>query len=505
MMAAAEFVTASDGVQARRVLHELIAALPPGPDRARALLRLVWIGADADAMAADPALVDQAREEAGDDDAVLAQIHLTIADRWLSSGIRAVRADAERAAFHAERSGDPSLRARCLVEVAFHRFSLGEGVQRGALAKAAAFERDAGLAFSSMSANTMLGLQLALSSRFDEAREVLTRELAHTADTGNSDLESFVRMIATELEVRAGRLAAADEHAVRMLELSVGSEITNYESSARWGRGLVDVHLGRVADARENLRRSLEFAGDIGDRIFAVNASRTLGLLELSCGDADAAARALAPLPTEEAALDIGEPMIFQLDGDVAEACVLTGDLSEAAAAQARLERYPDRPWATGAARRARGLIRGAEGRHEEAIADHRAALRAFAAAGQPLEVARTLLALGTAQRRAKQRGAARETLQTALAAFTDLQAALWAERAEAEIARLGGRRAADRDELTETERRIAELAAEGRANKEIAAALFVSERTVESNLTRAYRKLGVRSRTELARRLPVA
>ena len=81
----------------------------------------------------------------------------------------------------------------------------------------------------------------------------------------------------------------------------------------------------------------------------------------------------------------------------------------------------------------------------------------------------------------------------------------LWAERAQAELARLGGRRAADRDELTETERRIAELAAEGRANKEIAAALFVSERTVESNLTRAYRKLGVRSRTELARRLPVA
>ena len=121
----------------------------------------------------------------------------------------------------------------------------------------------------------------------------------------------------------------------------------------------------------------------------------------------------------------------------------------------------------------------------------------------QPFDRARTLLALGTIQRRAKQRAEARTTLESALAVFEELGAALWAERARAEIARLGGRRARDRDELTETERRIAELAADGRSNREIAGELFVSERTVESNLTRAYRKLGVRSRTELARRLP--
>ena len=73
-----------------------------------------------------------------------------------------------------------------------------------------------------------------------------------------------------------------------------------------------------------------------------------------------------------------------------------------------------------------------------------------------------------------------------------------------AEIARLGGRRSLDRDELTPTKERVACLAAQGRPNREIAATLSVSERTVEANLTRAYRKLGVRSRTELARRLPV-
>ena len=121
----------------------------------------------------------------------------------------------------------------------------------------------------------------------------------------------------------------------------------------------------------------------------------------------------------------------------------------------------------------------------------------------QPFDRARTLLALGSVQRRAKRRAEARATLEAALAVFEELGAALWAERARAEIARLGGRRVRDRDELTETERRIAELAADGRSNREIAGELFVSERTVESNLTRAYRKLGVRSRTELARKLP--
>ena len=411
----------------------------------------------------------------------------------------------EQAAIHAERCGDPALRARCLEELAFQRYALGEGVQRGLLVEAARLERSAGLASSGTSANALLVLQLALSAHFEEARALLASELDGVRRTGNDDLAGMLHMAGTELELRSGRLAAADDHAQRMFAISVGSGISNYESAGRWARGLVDVHLGRVESAVEQLHLALDLARRAHDRVFAINAARALGLLELSRGDAAAAAAWLVPLPAEEAALDVAEPMAFQIGADLAEALVLTGDLAGAAEAQGALARHPDRPWAAGTALRCRGLIRGAEGRHEEAIADHRAALDVLADAGQPLEIARTLLALGTEQRRAKQRGAARESLRRRSPRSRDLRAVLWAERAQAEIARLGGRRAADRDELTETERRIAELAAEGRANKEIAAALFVSERTVESNLTRAYRKLGVRSRTELARRLPVS
>jgi DNA-binding NarL/FixJ family response regulator len=118
-----------------------------------------------------------------------------------------------------------------------------------------------------------------------------------------------------------------------------------------------------------------------------------------------------------------------------------------------------------------------------------------------PFERSRTLLALGTAQRRSRERRAARESLQQALAAFEQLGAAIWAARARSELGRIAGR-APGSGQLTAAERRVAELVAAGRTNKEVAAELVVTVRTVESTLTKAYAKLGVRSRTELAHHL---
>jgi DNA-binding CsgD family transcriptional regulator len=115
-----------------------------------------------------------------------------------------------------------------------------------------------------------------------------------------------------------------------------------------------------------------------------------------------------------------------------------------------------------------------------------------------PFELGRTMLVLGTIRRRAKQKRPAREALEEALGNFERLGAPLWANKARAELARIGGRRAAG-GRLTEAEARVAKLAAAGRTNREIANALFMSVRTVEGHLSRAYAKLGVRSRTELA------
>jgi DNA-binding NarL/FixJ family response regulator len=115
-----------------------------------------------------------------------------------------------------------------------------------------------------------------------------------------------------------------------------------------------------------------------------------------------------------------------------------------------------------------------------------------------PFQQARTLLALGVTQRRAKQRREARKTLERALEIFERLGAPLWAAKARAELARIGGR-APSPGVLTEGERRIVAGVASGRKNREVAAALFLSEHTVETVLSRAYRKLGVHSRSELA------
>jgi DNA-binding NarL/FixJ family response regulator len=117
-------------------------------------------------------------------------------------------------------------------------------------------------------------------------------------------------------------------------------------------------------------------------------------------------------------------------------------------------------------------------------------------------ELGRTLLALGSVRGRARQKRAARETLEQALAIFEELGARLWSERTREELGRISGRRRSAPGELTKTEDRVAALAAQGLSNKAIASTLYVSPHTVEAHLSSIYRKLGVRSRSALAGRL---
>ena len=116
-----------------------------------------------------------------------------------------------------------------------------------------------------------------------------------------------------------------------------------------------------------------------------------------------------------------------------------------------------------------------------------------------PFERARTELLLGKLQRRRRHREAATEALRSSLAVFDDYGSPLWAARARTELARLDSVSGASAT-LTATEQRVAELAAAGHTNRDIAATLFISPKTVEANLARTYRKLGIRSRSQLAR-----
>jgi DNA-binding CsgD family transcriptional regulator len=230
-----------------------------------------------------------------------------------------------------------------------------------------------------------------------------------------------------------------------------------------------------------------------------------LGFLELS---EDNATAALSHLRAAHRTRELGghnEPgQMWELP-DLLDALVAVGEVDEAEAIAGTADeraRSLDRAWALAVSARTRALVAAARGEADNAFVAFEEALAEHARVEDPFQHARTLLALGTAQRRAKRRGAARATLEQALATFERLGAPLWAEKARAEMARIGGRAPA-RGALTASERRIAALVAEGRTNREVAAALFLTEHTVATALTRIYRKVGVRSRAELASRLP--
>ena len=495
LLASDAFERAGDGESARRVLEALVEELRPGPDRARALYRLAALFWDARTRR----FGEQALAEAGADDRLRAEIEVTLANALhMLDGAHAGIPHAERALAHAKASGDRLLQARSLAELALHRFAAGQGMQRETLTVAARLESACGMP----TAGWILLFQLAHTSDFAAARDAFASELPRAQATGQLDMVAEMHTIMAEAELRAGRPADATAHVDRLMELNFASADGSGYADVLWIRALLDAHRGRAEAAERAALRGLEIIERGDDRITHLRICHVLGVLALSRGQGNAAAGWLASLPSAEEALGVGEPGIFQLGADVAEALLLVGDVDGAEAAVTALERHHGHPWASGAGLRGRAMLHAARGDLDRAIAGHLAALDALAAAGQPLEIGRTLLALGVTQRRAKQRAAARRSLEAATAAFAEVEAPLWAERATAEIGRLGGRRTADRDELTEAERRIAELAADGRSNRDIAALLFVSERTVESNLTRAYRKLGVRSRTQLARRL---
>jgi DNA-binding CsgD family transcriptional regulator len=199
-----------------------------------------------------------------------------------------------------------------------------------------------------------------------------------------------------------------------------------------------------------------------------------------------------------------GEPSTAPSLPDEGEALIAINELSLAESLldgfQSRSEAL-DRAISLAPALRCRGLLLAALGDREGALAALRQALAQHELAPRPIDEARTLLVLGQIHRRANQRRAAGDTLERALAIFERLGARQWAERARAEIARLGLRRKAG-NELTPTELQVAQQASSGMTNREIAAALFISPKTVEANLARVYRKLGISSRAQLGRQM---
>jgi len=229
------------------------------------------------------------------------------------------------------------------------------------------------------------------------------------------------------------------------------------------------------------------------------------GFLELSLGLAEDAHATLADLADQARAAGFAQPAVQRFHPDLVEAAT---DLGELEAANRYLRELRDcaaalnSPWARALSARCTGLVVAADGDQqtalewlEQALVEHERLPNAF-------ERARTLLQRGIVLRRVKRKRDARNSIQAALEIFTQHDARLWAERAQTELARISGSSPSASNELSETERQIATLVGAGRANKQVATELHVTVRTVESNLTRIYKKLGISSRSQLAARM---
>jgi DNA-binding CsgD family transcriptional regulator len=229
-------------------------------------------------------------------------------------------------------------------------------------------------------------------------------------------------------------------------------------------------------------------------------ASGALGHLELSLGRPGQALEHLERAVEHVRREGVAEPSAMRFVVDQIEALV---ELDRSVEGRDLLDWYEEnarrlgRASALASCARCRGLLAAGASRLDDAVGAFREALDWHDRADVPLDRGRTLLALGIAQRRSKRRRDARTTLEEALALFERIGAELWAERARGELRRISGRAPAH-GALTPAEERVAALVAEGKTNREVAAALFLSERTVEGHLTRVFGKLGVRSRHEL-------
>jgi DNA-binding CsgD family transcriptional regulator len=229
-----------------------------------------------------------------------------------------------------------------------------------------------------------------------------------------------------------------------------------------------------------------------------------LGFLELSLDNPKETNELLWPLAEGVLASGLKEPGVLRFMPDEIEALIAIG---EADTARSLLEPFAaqaetlGRTWALATSERGWGLLNASIGNLPDALSAFDRALEHHSMLDEPFELGRTLLAQGQAFRRVKKWGLARGSLARSLEIFERLGAALWADKATTEMARIGGRSPGP-DDLTPTEQEVAELVGSGLTNREVAHALFLSVSTVEANLRRIYRKVGVRSRTELSRRL---
>ena len=347
------------------------------------------------------------------------------------------------------------------------------------------------------------GVLLKWSDDFGRARTLFKQVLA-LGEERDESLKAPALFHLSELESWSGDWLLAAVYAEECRKAVIHSGQRAYARLWLVANAWLELYQGHPDSARTAAREALAISTQVGDGPYQGRALAILGSVEYAAGDPVEANRFFEELRRLFAGPRRTNVGIIRSDGDEVETLLALGRLQEAGAIAARVSQQGQElgyPWPLAIGARCRALVAAAAGDIASALIAFEEARVEHARLPMPLELGRTLLAQGTVLRRAKQKRAARETLEEALAIFNGLGAAVWAARTEGELTRVSSGQPAQHL-LTPTEARVAALVGHGRTNREVAQELFMSVKTVEANLSRIYAKLSVRSRSELAARM---
>ena len=495
------YFEAGDTEHALHLLSALVESLPEGAERVEARWRLGTV-LDETGHAEEAKALWEDGLSATTEPGMTSELHRSLAYTSIYTGSTVEAAEHAVAAVAAAESSEDTRRiAYALGVEAFVAVMSGDGTYERPLGRALALEHELDTV-DEWSPSAVAAECRRLAGKVAESRQSYETVHGRAIEAGDATVEQWAAFGLAYAELLSGNYARAAELAESVLDLADQMHIMRIP--ARTLRAHVLAHMGDRSLARELVTENLAAARATGEPMHEFSALNVLGFIELSEGDAAAAAgayevaRRLADRLGARSATVICSVLF---EAEAAGAAGLPEQAADALRAFEGLVPEEQPLWLRNLSLRARAAhcaaqndLPGAHESLERAVAEPDLQV--------PFEAARTELAYGALLRRMRQHTAARAALTAAHAMFERLGADAWAARATDELARVPGRRAHDRSELTEAERRIVEIVIGGRSNKEVAAALFLSVKTVEVTLTRVYRKLGVRSRTELAARI---
>jgi DNA-binding NarL/FixJ family response regulator len=500
-------LAAFDPGGARRLLETAIELSSPGQVRAAALHDLARVVGYSEGAFAARSLLILALGEAAPGSALTALLHrdLGFAMGVSTDGFTAATMREFAAAYDtAQRIADEALISQLVAFQALAEFVTGHGVRNDLIERALAPKHPAGRVAMELRPRVVISHLLRSADDLAGARALLTAEYTEATDQGAETDLPFVLMHLATLETWAGNLELAEQHADHGYRVALAADAVTLRACMHSARAIVSAFRGPLEDARAEAEAAIDAGLRCGVYYPVLLGSHALSLVELVSGNpagGHARLAAITEATADRGMIDPGWMALRPVPDDI-ESLIRLGDLAAADDLLAPLEeraRRLDRAWALAAAGRCRALLMSAHGHHDAASAALRQAFAAHERLEMPLEHARTHLVAGDVARRARRRIVARKHVETARLMFARLGAAPWTQRAEVELARLGTTRASGPD-LTPAERQVASLVAAGRTNREVATELYMGLRTVEAHLSAAYRKLGVRSRTELTR-----